>query len=121
MHPADHYVELFKGADQVMVWVCLTRTGIVLGPYFVQGNLDAREYLRIIRYNVVQRDFPINDINRNAMFWQQDGAPSHTSNATMQYIFVVNFLAKWSVNMVIGLGLPALLISQCVIFSFGYI
>jgi hypothetical protein len=67
-----------------MVWVGLTRTGIVLGPHFVQGNLDTREYLRIIRYNVVQRDFPINDIDRNAMFWQQGGAPLHTSNATMQ-------------------------------------
>ena len=69
-----------------MVWVGLTRTGIVLGPHFVQGNLDTREYLRIIRLNVVQRDFLINDIDRNAMFWQQDGAPSHTSNATMQYL-----------------------------------
>ena len=85
-HPADHYVEFFKGADQVMVWVGLTRTGIVLGPHFVQGNLDTREYLRIIRYNVVQRDFAMNDIDRNVMFWQQDGAPSHTSNATMQYL-----------------------------------
>ena len=28
----------------------------------------------------------MNDIDRNVMFWQQDGAPSHTSNATMQYL-----------------------------------
>jgi hypothetical protein len=66
--PADHYVGLFEGADQVMVWIGLTRTEIVLGPHFVQGNLDTREYLRIKRYNVVQRDFPINVIDRNAMF-----------------------------------------------------
>ena len=69
-----------------MVWVSLTRTGTFLGPHFVQENLDTREYLQIIRYNVVQSDFPINDIDRNVMFWQQDGAPSHTSNATMQYL-----------------------------------
>ena len=85
-HPPDHYVEFLQGADQVMVWVGLTRTGIVLGPHFVQGHLDTREYLRIIRYNVIQKDFRTHNIDRSVMWWQQDGAPSHTSNATMQYL-----------------------------------
>jgi hypothetical protein len=84
--PADHYVEFAQGADQVMVWVGLTRAGVVLGPHFAERNLDTREYLRIIRYHVIQRDFHVHNIDRNNMWWQQDGAPAHTSNATMQYL-----------------------------------
>ena len=84
--PADHYVEFAQGADQVMVWAGLTGAGVVLGPHFAERNLDTREYLRIIRYNVIQREFHIHNIGRNNMWWQQDGAPAHTSNATMQYL-----------------------------------
>ena len=35
-HPTDHYVEFAQGADQVMVWVGLTRAGAVLGPHFAE-------------------------------------------------------------------------------------
>ena len=74
-HPADHYVEFAQGADKVMVWVGLTGAGVALGPHFAERNLDTREYLRIIRYNVIQREFDIHNIGRNNMWWQQDGAP----------------------------------------------
>ncbi len=84
-HPADHYVEFVQGDDQVMVWVGLTRAGVVLGPHLAERNLNTREYLRIIPYHVIQRDFYVHNIVNN-MWWQQDGAPSHTSNATMQYL-----------------------------------
>ena len=85
-NPPNHYVEFQQGADQVMVWVGLTRTGIVLGPHFVQGHLDTREYLRIVLYNVVQRDFRNHNIDNVTTWWQQDGAPAHTSNASMRYL-----------------------------------
>jgi len=35
----------------------LTRDGQTLGPHFVQGRLNTREYMRVIRYHVVQGDF----------------------------------------------------------------
>ena len=85
-HPADHCVEFAQGADQVMVWVGLTRADVVRGPHFAERTLDTREYLRIIRYYVIQREFHIRNIDRNNMRWQQDGAPAHTINATMQYL-----------------------------------
>ena len=50
-HPANHFVE-FEGADSVKVWIGLTRAGVVLGPHFIQGNLNTIEYLRIIHYYV---------------------------------------------------------------------
>ena len=84
--PQDHYVEFMQGAQQIMVWVGLTRQGVVLGPHFAERNLDTREYIRIIRYNVIQRDFHTHNIDRDSMWWQQDGASCHTSNATMRYL-----------------------------------
>ena len=85
-YPPDHYVKFSRGEDQVMVWVGLTIAGAVLRLHFVQWNLDTSECLRIFRYNVVQRDFRRLNINQNFMWWQQDGAPAHASNATIQYL-----------------------------------
>ena len=44
-HPEDHYVEFEQGADQIMVWMGITGEDHVLGPHFVQRNLNTREYL----------------------------------------------------------------------------
>ena len=55
-HPQDHYIGNRQGADQVLVWVGLTGNGEVFGPHFVRGNLDTTEYLRIVRYNIIQQD-----------------------------------------------------------------
>ena len=68
-----------------MVWIGLTGDGHVLGPHFVQVNFDTREYLRIMRYDVVQQDFQNLRINRFNVWWQQDGAPAHISNASLRY------------------------------------
>ena len=35
-HPAVHSVQCAQGTDQVMVWVGLTRAGVVLGPHFAE-------------------------------------------------------------------------------------
>lgn len=85
-HPEDHYVEFSQGADKIMVWVGLTRQGVVLGPHFIEGRMNTQEYLRIIRYSVIQREFRQNNINRAVTWWQQDGAPAHTSNASIRYL-----------------------------------
>ena len=63
-HPANHFVEFEQGADSVMVWIGSTRAGVVLEPHFIQGNLNTREYIRIICYHMIQRDFPKNNTNR---------------------------------------------------------
>ena len=85
-HPDDHYIGRKQGAGQVMVWLGLTGHGDISGPHFAENNLNTREHLRIIRYNVVQRYFVNKGIDRNAVWWQQDGAPAHTSNESMQYL-----------------------------------
>ena len=41
-HPTNHFVEFEQGADNVMVWIGLTRAGVALGPHFIQGDLNTR-------------------------------------------------------------------------------
>ena len=72
-HPAHHSVEFAQSADQVMVWVGLTQAGVVLGPHFAERNLDTREYLRIIRYHLIQRDFHMFNVNKIITWLQRDG------------------------------------------------
>ena len=60
--------------------------GKVLGPHFVQGGLDTKEYLRIIQYCVIQGEFHLKNINGHQTWWQQDGTPAHTSNRSLQYL-----------------------------------
>ena len=69
-----------------MVWMGVTGNGLVLGPHFIQGRLDTREYLRIIRYHVIQREFVRLGINKANSWWIQDGATPHTSNASLRYL-----------------------------------
>ena len=85
-HPDNHYIGHEQGAGKVMVWMGLTGAGLILGPYFIEGGMDTREYLRIVRFNVIQRDFRRLNINRREAWWQQDGASCHTSNQSIRYL-----------------------------------
>ena len=85
-HSQVHNIGNRQGADQVLVCVGLTGNEEVFGPHFVSGNLDTREYLRIVRYNVIQQDFARQNINRFVTWWQQDGAPAHKSNTSINYL-----------------------------------
>jgi len=42
--------------------------------------------MRIIRYHVVQGDFRRRNIIGQNIWWQQDGAPAHTSNQAINYL-----------------------------------
>ena len=64
-----------------MVLVGLTGDGRVLGPHFIDGNMDSREYFRIVRYNFVQREFGALGINPENVWW-----PAHISNHSMHYL-----------------------------------
>ena len=39
-----------------------------------------------MNYHVIHRDFPSNNINRQVMWWQQDGEPAHKSNVALEYV-----------------------------------
>ena len=61
----------------------LIRNGTLLGPHFARANPDTKEYLRIVRYNVIQRKFSRHKIARNLTWWQQDRALAQTSNGSI--------------------------------------
>ena len=63
-HPQDRYTGNRHGSDQVLVRVGLTGNREVFGPHFVRGNLDTRDYLCIVRYNVIHQDLAWQNINR---------------------------------------------------------
>ena len=92
-HPEDHYIDRAQGAGRVMDWLGLMGNGNVLGPHFVQGNLNQREYLRIVRYHVVQEDLRNQEVEREFLWWQQDG-PLPTQVEQPFSICKVNFLEK---------------------------
>ena len=85
-HPEGHVVQHTQGAGHVMVWLGLLGNGRVLGPYFIEERLDQREYLRIVRYHVVERDLRNQEVDRGLLWWQQDGAPAHTSVVAINYL-----------------------------------
>ena len=72
-----------------------------------------------VLYRVVE--FHIHNIDRNNIRWQQDRAPAHTSNATMQYLrgqFPLRLMSKhgdWPLAMPPSLPRPG----KYVTFSFG--
>ena len=82
-HPPDHYVEHRLDAPQIMIWIGHLRNKTIR---FVKENLDTKEYLRIIWYNVLQREYARHKISRNSTYWQHDEVPPHTCNASINYL-----------------------------------
>ena len=72
--------------------------GYLIGPYFFNGNVNSRRYLRFLR-----RELPIllenvDLFTRQRMWFQQDGAPAHRSRIVRNFLNR-NFFHRW-----IGIG-----------------
>lgn len=110
---------------KVTVWMGIMGNNRIIGPWFFQGNVNARAYLQVIDNQVVpdliqhygqQRNGAI----RNVWFFQ-DGAPAHTArviHARLQELFP---------NRVVGKGHPVPWpprspdLTPCDYFLWGYI
>mgnify|MGYP002804276617 CR=1 FL=1 len=88
------------------------------GLPFCERKPYTTEYLWVIRYSILQRDFHLHGVDKNTILWQQDGASLHTTNVTIQY-----FCVQFSGGVISKYGdcpCPLVpLILQYVIFSFG--
>lgn len=73
--------------QKVNVW-----TGIlgrhVVGPFFIEGNLNAVKYLRLLQTRVLPTITALPDINMDRIWFQQDGCPAH--NAHQVRVFLEN-------------------------------
>lgn len=83
-HPPDYSYDRSNSREKLTVWAALCGNGDLLGPYFLNGNVNGQRYLDMINQNVLPDmnliyNFDIfNDIRfGNEVWWFQDGAPSH--------------------------------------------
>ena len=70
--------------EKVSVWAGLCRNGRLIGPFFVDGNLNGERYLQKINEDIVdivpqlEEHFEQHDNGAfRRLWWIQDGAPAH--------------------------------------------
>ena len=81
-HPPEFNFNRSDSRAKLTVWAGLCGNGVILGPYFFEGNVDGVAYLQMLHEYVLQllavhfRDHFENGLFRD-LWWAQDGAPAH--------------------------------------------
>lgn len=78
--------------QKVNVWAGLVH-GHVIGPFFIEGNLNSQLYLELLQNRVIQALLDLN-IDLNTLWFQHDGAPAHSSRQVREYLNTV-FPHRW--------------------------
>lgn len=79
--------------QKLNVWAGLIRDRII-GPFFIQGNLDGERYLDLLINDIVPAIQEITSDDFNEVWFQQDGAPPHYRNIVRDYLNVT-FPNRW--------------------------
>lgn len=89
---SDHQPQIFEEADmhpqKLTVWCGLWHGGII-GPYFFRNAAGDTVTVNGERYQTMLTEFlwpELDNIDITEMWFQQDGATSHTMNATMEVL-----------------------------------
>ncbi|XP_066582139.1 uncharacterized protein [Prorops nasuta] len=77
--------------QKVNVWLGILCENII-GPIFINGNLNSEKYLTMLKEEVDPRVLSITE-NSNVVF-QQDGAPAHTARVVVQYLHA-KYPGRW--------------------------
>lgn len=64
--------------QKLNVWAGILGDHIV-GPFFINGNLNAETYLNLIQNEILPAVQNLPNINLNQVWFQQDGCPAHNS------------------------------------------
>ena len=81
-NPPAFNFERTNSCGKLNIWAALCGNGVILGPYFFDGNVNGLAYLRMLN----EFAFPQLAIHFNNQFWEglfrgpwwvQDGAPAH--------------------------------------------
>lgn len=83
----------FQRSFKVNVW-CGIIGRYLVGPYFFEGTLNAQRYLELLQNELPDLLDAIPLAIRNIMWFQQDGAPAHTSREVTNYLNIV-FPNRW--------------------------
>lgn len=79
--------------QKLNVWAGIFRDRIV-GPFFIDGNLDGPRYLELLQEQIVPAIQEIAGDDFNEIWYQQDGAPAHFRVIVRNYLDVV-FNNRW--------------------------
>ena len=103
-HPPVFNFERSNSRAKLTVWAALCGNGVILGPYFFDGNVNGMTYLQLLNeFAFPQLVVHFGNQHWEDMFrglwWAQDGAPAH------RLIEVWDRLNRvFGNNRVIGLG-----------------
>lgn len=70
--------------QKVNVWAGILGNSII-GPFFIEGNLNANKYLELLRNQIIPavRALPI---NFNEIWYQHDGCPAHNAEVVQTFL-----------------------------------
>ena len=80
------------------VWMGLSGSGHIIGPFFYEGNLNGNAYVQMLNEEITPRLFEQYGDRVDLLWWMQDGAPCHRTNV------VRNRLREVFGNRITGLG-----------------
>ena len=107
--------------EKVSVWMGLSGSGHIIGPFFYEGNLNGNAYLQMLNEEIIPRLFELYGDRVDHSWWMQDGAPCYRTNVIRNRF--------WEVfgNRIIGLGHTAEWpprspdLTPCDFFLWGYL
>ncbi|KAJ8936931.1 hypothetical protein NQ318_007055 [Aromia moschata] len=70
--------------QKVNVWAGILGNSII-GPFFIDGNLNAEKYLNLLRDQIIPTLQRLN-INLEEIWYQQDGCPAHNAIAVLEML-----------------------------------
>ena len=76
--------------DKVNVWLGIIDNSLI-GPYFIEGNLNARKFLDLLRDQVLPA---IRNLDIQESWFQMDGAPAHSTNEVTNFLNA-EFQERW--------------------------
>ena len=76
--------------ERLNVWAGLINNRLI-GPFFIDGNLNANKFLRLLRDHIIPEIEPLNIEN---IWFQMDGAPAHSCRIVTNYLNDV-FGERW--------------------------
>ena len=81
-HPPVFNFERNNSRAKLTVWAALCGNGVILGPYFFDGNVNGMAYLQLLNEFVFPQ-LAVHFGNQHwedmfrGLWWAQDGAPAH--------------------------------------------
>lgn len=66
----------------------------VIGPFYIDGNLDGQKYLRLLEQHVLPEIQRVSGAGINNIWFQHDGCPSHYTREVTQFLDT-HFTNRW--------------------------